>query len=108
LAQTDVAPDLAILSTPSVTSIQQLRGKPLMVDSSVSGFAYALRKVLALYGLRSENVDYGFQVVGSTPLRYAALTKSPPSLANGSAVYATISYFLFVAQGVALPKSAPL
>jgi len=32
-----------------------------MVDSAASGYAYVLRKILSLYGLRLENGDYTFQ-----------------------------------------------
>lgn len=60
--QLDGGPELTIASIPSITSITQLRGKPLMVDSPVSGYAYILRKVLALHGLYLENGDYTFQV----------------------------------------------
>jgi ABC-type nitrate/sulfonate/bicarbonate transport system substrate-binding protein len=60
--QLDGGPELTIAAIPSITSITQLRGKPLMVDSPVSGYAYILRKVLALHGLYLENGDYTFQV----------------------------------------------
>ncbi len=60
--QLDGGPELTIASIPSITSITQLKGKALMVDSPVSGYAYILRKVLALYGLYLENGDYTFQV----------------------------------------------
>lgn len=60
--QLDGGPELTIASIPSITSIAQLKGKPLMVDSAVSGYAYILRKVLALHGLYLENGDYTFQV----------------------------------------------
>lgn len=63
--QLDGGPELTIASIPSITNISQLRGKSLMVDSPVSGYAYILRKVLALYGLLLENGDYTFQVCDS-------------------------------------------
>jgi ABC-type nitrate/sulfonate/bicarbonate transport system substrate-binding protein len=62
LGQLDAGPDIVIASVPGITSIQQLRGQPIIVDSPVSGYAYILRKVLSLYGLRLENGDYYFQV----------------------------------------------
>lgn len=67
--QLDGGPELTIASIPSITSITQLKGKPLMVDSPVSGYAYILRKVLALHGLYLENGDYTFQV-SSTAFLY--------------------------------------
>ena len=60
--QLDGGPELSIASIPSMKSILQLKGKPLMVDSPVSGYAYILREVLSLYGLYLENNDYTFQV----------------------------------------------
>ena len=62
LGQLDGGPDLVIASVPSIKSIQDLRGHPIIVDSPISGYAYVLRKVLSLYGLRLENGDYTFQV----------------------------------------------
>jgi len=58
--QVDGGPELTIASIPSITSITQLKGKALMVDSPVSGYEYILRKVLALYGLLLENGDCTF------------------------------------------------
>jgi len=113
LGQLDGGPDLVIASVPSITSIPQLKGKSLMVDSPSSGYAFVLRKVLSLFGL-SLGSDYYFQVshshpnsprphsrlnhpvpqtVGSTALRYVA-----GSLPNGSAVYATILTYPFTAH----------
>lgn len=62
LGQLDAGTGLVVASTPNITSVQQLRGKPLIVDSPVSGYAYILRKVLSLYGLSLDNGDYYFQV----------------------------------------------
>ncbi|KAK5119640.1 hypothetical protein LTR85_007469 [Meristemomyces frigidus] len=100
LGQLDGGPDLVIASVPNITSVQQLRGKALMVDNAASGYAYVLRKVLSLYGLRLENGDYSFQVVGSTNIRYQYLANG--SLPDGTAVYATILTYPFTAEGHAL------
>lgn len=61
LGQLDAGPDIVLASIPSITSVAQLRGKGLMVDSATSGYAYALRKLLSLYGLELYS-DYYFQV----------------------------------------------
>jgi len=61
LGQLDAGADQVIASVPSVKTIADLKGKSLMVDSPVSGFAYALRKVLSLYGLEL-GTDYTFVV----------------------------------------------
>ena len=51
LGQLDQGPDLVIASVSSITNIQDLKGKSIMVDSPTSGYAYLLRKILSLYGL---------------------------------------------------------
>ena len=122
LGQLDQGPDLVLASIPGITEISQLIGKPLIVDSPVSGYAYLLRKILSSSGLAAD--DYFFQVsffsptipcilavlwtynnqtVGGTNLRYADLVGGV--LPNGSAVYATILTYPFVAYGEALPAA---
>jgi ABC-type nitrate/sulfonate/bicarbonate transport system substrate-binding protein len=60
LGQLDQGPDLVLASIPEIANISQLIGKPLIVDSPVSGYAYLLRKMLSSSGLSSS--DYFFQV----------------------------------------------
>jgi ABC-type nitrate/sulfonate/bicarbonate transport system substrate-binding protein len=67
LGQLDQGPELAIAAIPNITSVAQLKGRSLIVDSPVSGYAYILRKVLSLYGLILENGDYFFQVSSMPP-----------------------------------------
>ena len=62
LGQLDQGSDLVVASRPDITEVCQLRGKSLIVDSPVSGFAYILQKVLSLHGLNIANGDYFFQV----------------------------------------------
>jgi ABC-type nitrate/sulfonate/bicarbonate transport system substrate-binding protein len=62
LGQLDQGPDLVLASIPSITSVNQLQGKPIIVDSPVSGYAYLLRAVLSSHGLELENGDYFFMV----------------------------------------------
>jgi ABC-type nitrate/sulfonate/bicarbonate transport system substrate-binding protein len=62
LGQLDQGPDLVIATVPSITSIAQLKGKPIIVDSPLSGYAYLLRGVLADNGLELANGDYYFMV----------------------------------------------
>jgi ABC-type nitrate/sulfonate/bicarbonate transport system substrate-binding protein len=61
IGQLDQGPDLVLASRPDITSVEQLVGKPLIVDSPVSGYAYLLRKLLSASSL-TEGTDYFFQV----------------------------------------------
>ncbi|KAF7531916.1 hypothetical protein G7054_g8438 [Neopestalotiopsis clavispora] len=106
LGQLDQGPDLVIASVPNITDISQLKGKPIMVDSPVSGYAYLLQNSLAADGLFLNASDYYFMTVGATTARYSALVNGV--LPNGTAVYATILTYPFTAEGQALPEgSAP-
>ncbi|EFX01712.1 hypothetical protein CMQ_8178 [Grosmannia clavigera kw1407] len=100
LGQLDQGPDLVVASIPSITAFSQLKGKPIMVDSPTSGYAYLLQDVLSANGLELANGDYYFMTVGGTATRYAALTSG--ALANGSAAYATILNYPFTVEGAAL------
>lgn len=62
IGQLDQGPDLVLASVPSITSVEQLKGKPIIVDSPVSGYAYLLQDVLSAYGLSLANGDYYFMV----------------------------------------------
>lgn len=97
LGQTDGGSDLVLASINSITSVFDLKGKSIMVDSPVSGYSYILQKILSLYGLTVANGDFTLQTVGGTPLRYAALTSG--SLPNGSTAFATILTYPFTAMG---------
>ncbi|KAH6651456.1 hypothetical protein BKA67DRAFT_537333 [Truncatella angustata] len=104
--QLDQGPDLVIASVPSITDITQLKGKPIIVDSPSSGYAYLLRNTLAANGLYLNNSDYYFMTVGGTSARYSALING--SLPNGTEVYATILNYPFTVESEALTDgSAP-
>lgn len=78
--QLDQGPELTIGSVPNITSIGQLKGLSLMIDSPVSGYAYLLRKVLSLYGLNPEDGDYSFQVRDDLPsVEYDAVRLLTPA-----------------------------
>jgi ABC-type nitrate/sulfonate/bicarbonate transport system substrate-binding protein len=62
LGQLDQGPDLVLASIPSIKSVSELKGKPIIVDSPVSGYAYLLRKLLSASGLELANGDYYFMV----------------------------------------------
>ncbi|EIN08596.1 hypothetical protein PUNSTDRAFT_45059 [Punctularia strigosozonata HHB-11173 SS5] len=108
LGQLDAGPDIVVAGVAGIDSVLGLRGKALMVDSPVSGYAFMLRKVLSLFGLRLENGDYTFQTVGATTTRFADLVAG--SLPDGTPAIATILTYPFTAQLGSLPtdsSSAP-
>ncbi|KAH8901436.1 hypothetical protein GQ53DRAFT_775990 [Thozetella sp. PMI_491] len=102
LGQLDQGPDLVVASTASITSFDQLKGKPIIVDSPLSGYAYLLQEVLAAHGLYLAKGDYYFMTVGGTAARYSALSKGV--LPNGTEVYATILNYPFTVEGQFLPE----
>jgi ABC-type nitrate/sulfonate/bicarbonate transport system substrate-binding protein len=71
LGQLDQGPDLVIASVPSITNLSQLKGKPIIVDSPLSGYSFLLQYVLAKAGLTLANGDYSFTV---SPFSYEQLT----------------------------------
>lgn len=122
LGQLDQGPDLVIASVPSITDMSQLKGKPIIVDSPLSGYSYLLQYVLSKAGLTLANGDFSFmvsrnkstavnkgrlltscstQTVGGTSTRYADLLNG--TLPNGTAVYATILNYPFTVESQSLP-----
>jgi ABC-type nitrate/sulfonate/bicarbonate transport system substrate-binding protein len=49
---------LRLVTVPEVTSFADLRGKELSVDALTTGYAFVLRKLVELGGLRQEEVSY--------------------------------------------------
>ncbi|KAI0154626.1 periplasmic binding protein-like II [Xylariaceae sp. FL1272] len=103
LGQLDMGPDIVLASIPSMTTVEQLRGKSNIVDSPASGYAYLLRKILSSFGLLLGNGDYSFTAVGSTNIRSADLIAG--SLPDGSPVYATILTYPYTSERVGLPTA---
>ncbi len=62
-----------LMVRPGLTSYEQLRGQDLGVDALTTGYAFVLRKMLALNGLRDG--DYRLVPVGATSLRATALAR---------------------------------
>ena len=56
---------------PDVRSFADLKGRSLAVDAKTTGYAFVLRKMLALGGLRED--DYTIQALGGTSARAEAL-----------------------------------
>ncbi|KAF4547891.1 Hypothetical protein D9617_34g040710 [Elsinoe fawcettii] len=105
VAQIDAGPDYAIYGVPGINTVQDLKGKSLLVDSPVSGFAYLVRKILSLYGLDLDRGDYNFTAVGGTPFRYTALLNGTFA---GQPTYATLLTWPFSAYADALPAAQRL
>jgi len=105
VGQLDLGPDLVIAAVPGISSVQDLKGKALMVDAAVSGYAFVLRKLLALRGLQL-GTDYSFQVVGATSTRFELLSNG--SLPDGTPVFATILTYPFTALASATSPPLPI
>ncbi len=64
-------PAYSIVTSPTIASFQDLRGKALAVDAARTGYALLLKKILAQKGLKEG--DYTLKEVGGTPQRVEAL-----------------------------------
>ena len=60
---------LSLVAAPIVASVAALDGKPIPVDAGTTGFAFALREIMA----RAGAADISFVKVGGGALRLAAL-----------------------------------
>ena len=76
-----------LVAQPGTKSIEDLRGKILIVDAPDTAYALQLKKMLLLHGLRA-GADYQLKPMGTTPHRlevmrtdksYAASMLSPPT-----------------------------
>ena len=64
-------PAYSIVTGPTTTSFQDLKGKALAVDGAATGYALLFKKILAQKGLKEG--DYSFKEVGGTNERYEAV-----------------------------------
>ena len=76
-----------LMAQPDIKSIQDLRGKTLLVDAPNTAYALQMKKILLLSGLQAGK-DYEMKAFGATPQRliamrenknYAASMLGPPS-----------------------------
>lgn len=65
-----------IIAQPGTKSIEDLRGRTLLVDATNTAYALELKKVLLKNGMRTEK-DYHLKPVGSTPFRLQAMRDNP-------------------------------
>jgi ABC-type nitrate/sulfonate/bicarbonate transport system substrate-binding protein len=61
-----------LIAQPAVHSIADLRGQTVIVDAPNTAYALQLKKILLQNQLQASQ-DYQIKVVGSTPLRFAAM-----------------------------------
>jgi ABC-type nitrate/sulfonate/bicarbonate transport system substrate-binding protein len=69
-------PPIQLVGNKGMKSVQELRGKALLVDSPVTQNAVIMKRILAKYGLEADR-DYSMKVSGGQPLRLAELRKDP-------------------------------
>lgn len=62
----------SLVARRGITSVEELRGDTVSVDSPNSGFAFVLYGILRAHGLE-RGVDYTVVTTGGTPLRFADL-----------------------------------
>ena len=65
-----------LMVQPDIKSIQDLRGKTLIVDAPNTAYALQMKKILALNGLQAGK-DYEIKPVGTTPQRLVAMREHP-------------------------------
>ena len=65
-----------LIAQPNIKSIQDLRGKTLIVDAPNTAYALQMKKILLLRGMQAGK-DYELKPVGTTPQRLAAMREHP-------------------------------
>jgi ABC-type nitrate/sulfonate/bicarbonate transport system substrate-binding protein len=66
------AGSMHLVTAPTITKVEDLKGKTLAVDAKGTGFAFVLYRVAAMHGVKPG--DYGILAVGSSQKRLDALT----------------------------------
>ena len=64
-----------LIAQPGTLSIENLRGRTVIVDAPTTAYAIQLKKILLLQGLQVDH-DYQVKAVGGTPLRLAAMREN--------------------------------
>jgi ABC-type nitrate/sulfonate/bicarbonate transport system substrate-binding protein len=64
-----------LIAQPGTESVENLRGRTVIVDAPTTAYAIQLRKILLLRGLQAGR-DYQIKPVGGTPLRLAAMREN--------------------------------
>jgi len=61
-----------LMAQPAIKTIEDLKGKSLLVDAVNTAYALQLKKILLLHGMRAGQ-DYEMNALGATPVRLAGL-----------------------------------
>jgi len=88
-------PPIQLVGNKGMKSIQDLRGKTLLVDSPVTQNAVIMKRILAKHGLEPDR-DYAMKTTGGQPLRVAELRKDPTV---GGTMVSWPEYFQIRAEG---------
>ena len=72
IAGTNYGSNLSLIGQPGMTSLTDFRGRSMVLDSTVSGFAYVMYKMLKNVGLQKD-VDYTVVPCGGGTQRFQAM-----------------------------------
>ena len=72
IAGTNYGNNLSLIGQPGMTSLTDFRGRSMVLDSTVSGFAYVMYKMLKNVGLQKD-VDYTVVPCGGGTQRFQAM-----------------------------------
>jgi ABC-type nitrate/sulfonate/bicarbonate transport system substrate-binding protein len=69
-----------LVAQQGIRSVEQLRGRKVLVDAPNTAFALVLYKIMALHGIH--RADYEIESVGATPLRLERMLADPVAAAS--------------------------
>ncbi|KAG8526457.1 uncharacterized protein KY384_000050 [Bacidia gigantensis] len=101
IAQLDQGDGLVLVGSQDIKSVEQLRGKSLLVDSPTSGFVFLARRILGLYGLQYPK-DYKIEVLGAQ--RTTRLLAGGAATINSYAVFANLLTTLNTTNATTQPR----
>ena len=78
---------LSLVASPSITEIEDLRGKTVSVDAATTGYAFVLYEILRRHGLDKDKGDYEVARAGGMVQRWNALREGQHAATLLSAPY---------------------
>jgi ABC-type nitrate/sulfonate/bicarbonate transport system substrate-binding protein len=75
-------PNLIFVVAPEIKTYEDLRGKTIAAEASMSGFVTTLRVMLAEHGLKEEGKDFFFEEIGSNRVEALRAGRFPASMLN--------------------------